>query len=239
MNKKEFIEAVQELGISVTDEQIEKLETYCRFLLEYNNHTNLTAIRNEDEVYLKHFYDSLTLVKVIDLNEEESLLDIGSGAGFPGMVLKIFYPHLKVTLIDSNNKKTKFLEELKNKINVDNLEVINKRVEELTKTRINSYDVVTARAVTNLSVLTELAMPLVKKDKYFIAMKGSNEEEIESGKYAITSMEGQIIKIEKFELIKDGGGRNIIMVKKEKPSILDYLRTYDKIIKKPLQKPTK
>lgn len=111
MNKEEFISEVKKIGIDITDDIIDKLDIYCNFLLEYNEHTNLTAIREENEVYLKHFYDSLTITKVIDLNNVESLLDIGTGAGFPGMILKIFYPHLKVTLIDSNNKKIKFLNE--------------------------------------------------------------------------------------------------------------------------------
>ena len=118
MNIEEFINETKKLGIDVTGEQLEKLEIYCNFLLEYNTHTNLTAIKNREEVYLKHFYDSLTLVKSIDLTSIENLLDIGTGAGFPGMVLKIFFPNLQIYLVDSNNKKTKFLNELKNKLNV-------------------------------------------------------------------------------------------------------------------------
>ena len=109
MNIEEFINETKKLGIDVTGEQLEKLEIYCNFLLEYNTHTNLTAIKNREEVYLKHFYDSLTLVKAIDLTSVDTLLDIGTGAGFPGMVLKIFFPNLQIYLVDSNNKKTKFL----------------------------------------------------------------------------------------------------------------------------------
>ena len=105
MNIEEFISEVKKLGIDVTEEQLKKLDIYCTFLLEYNTHTNLTAIRNREEVYLKHFYDSLTIVKSIDLTKYSTLLDIGSGAGFPGMVLKIFFPNLRVYLVDSNNKK--------------------------------------------------------------------------------------------------------------------------------------
>ena len=165
MNKNEFIKEVQKLNINITDEMLEKLDIYCSFLLEYNKHTNLTAIKEENDIYLKHFYDSLTLAKAIDLTREETLLDIGSGAGFPGMVLKIFFPHLKVYLVDSNNKKCKFLLELKEKLNVDNLIVINNRIENLYNEFLNSIDIVTARAVTNLPVLTELAIPLVKANK--------------------------------------------------------------------------
>lgn len=239
MTIDEFINNTKLLGIDVTKEQLDKLNIYASFLMEYNTHTNLTAIKTIDEIYLKHFYDSLTLTKVIDLNTCNNLLDIGSGAGFPGMVLKIFYPNLKVTLLDSNNKKTTFLKELAKKINVDNIEVINTRVETLAKERLNYYDIVTARAVTNMTVLTELAMPLVKKDKYFIALKGSNKEEISDAEYAIEKMNGKIEKIESFELYNDTGMRNIIKIKKINETLSKDLRPYEKIIKKPLQKKLK
>lgn len=236
MNKDEFIKKVEKLGIEVTDEKLNQLSIYANFLLEYNTHTNLTAIRDINEVYLKHFYDSLTLTKVIDLNKEKNLLDIGSGAGFPGMVLKIFFPNLSVVLVDSNNKKTKFLELLKEKLDVDNLEVINGRIEAITPKYLNYFDVVTARAVTNMPVLTELAMPLVKKDKYFIAMKGSNGEEIENGMFTISKLNGVVEELINFKLYNDEGERTIIKVKKIQESILTELRPYEKIIKKPLVK---
>ena len=169
MTINEFIEEVKYLGLNPTKEILEKLDIYTKFLQEYNEHTNLTAITKLEDIYLKHFYDSLTLTKVIDLNTCKNLLDFGTGAGFPGMVLKIFFPELKVTLLDSNNKKIKFLTELQEKICVDNLELINTRVENIRKERLNSYDVITARAVANMPVLTELAMPLIKNGGYFIA----------------------------------------------------------------------
>ena len=233
MKINEFIEKVKELGLEITDEKLNQLEIYANFLREYNEHTNLTAITNIEDIYLKHFYDSLTLVKVIDLNTCENLLDFGTGAGFPGMVIKIFFPSLKVTLLDSNNKKIKFLTELKDKIHVDNLELINTRVEFFRNERLNYYDIVTARAVTNMPVLTELAMPLVKKNKYFIAMKGSNTEEIKTSKNAILKMHGEISEINTFLLSKETGMRNIIKIKKNKETDLNELRTYEKIIKKP------
>lgn len=236
MKIDEFIKKVNELGINVTDECLEKLKIYAIFLMEYNTHTNLTAIKTIEEIYLKHFYDSLTLTKVIDLNECTTLLDIGTGAGFPGMVLKIFYPNLKITLLDSNNKKTTFLKELVKKINVDDVEIINTRVEALAKERLNYYDVVTARAVTNMTILTELAMPLVKINKYFIALKGSNKEEIDNSSYAIEKMNGKVEEIVGFELYKDAGMRNIIKIKKINETLSKDLRPYEKIIKKPLQK---
>ena len=236
MNIEEFINEIKKLGIDVTGEQLEKLEIYCNFLLEYNSHTNLTAIKNKEEVYLKHFYDSLTLVKAIDLTSVDTLLDIGTGAGFPGMVLKIFFPNLQIYLVDSNNKKTKFLIELKDKLNVDKVEVINNRIENITSRFINSIDVVTARAVTNLPVLVELALPLVKVDKYFIAMKGNAQDELENSEYAITYLGGKIEDVKEFVLPHDAGKRTLISIQKIKKSELNKLRPYEKIVKKPLQK---
>lgn len=236
MNIEEFINETKKLGIDITGEQLEKLEIYCNFLLEYNSHTNLTAIKNREEVYLKHFYDSLTLVKSIDLTSIENLLDIGTGAGFPGMVLKIFFPNLQIYLVDSNNKKTKFLNELKNKLNVDKVEVINNRIENITSRFINSIDVVTARAVTNLPVLVELALPLVKVNKYFIAMKGNAQDELENSEYAITYLGGKIEDVKEFDLPHDAGKRMLIVIQKIRNSDLNKLRPYEKIIKKPLQK---
>lgn len=236
MNIEEFISETKKLGIDITEEQLEKLEIYCNFLLEYNSHTNLTAIKNREEVYLKHFYDSLTLVKSIDLTSIENLLDIGTGAGFPGMVLKIFFPNLQIYLVDSNNKKTKFLNELKNKLNVDKVEVINNRIENITSRFINSIDVVTARAVTNLPVLVELALPLVKVNKYFIAMKGNAQDELENSEYAITYLGGKIEDVKEFDLPHDAGKRMLIVIQKIRNSDLNKLRPYEKIIKKPLQK---
>ena len=236
MNLEEFIEEVKTLGIDVTKAQLEKLDIYCNFLLEYNTHTNLTAIKNREEVYLKHFYDSLTLIKSIDLTSIENLLDIGTGAGFPGMVLKIFFPNLQIYLVDSNNKKTKFLIELKDKLNVDKVEVINNRIENITSRFINSIDMVTARAVTNLPVLVELALPLVKVDKYFIAMKGNAQDELENSEYAITYLGGKIEDVKEFDLPHDAGKRTLISIQKIKKSELNKLRPYEKIVKKPLQK---
>ena len=236
MNIEEFINETKKLGIDVTGEQLEKLEIYCNFLLEYNTHTNLTAIKNREEVYLKHFYDSLTLVKAIDLTSVDTLLDIGTGAGFPGMVLKIFFPNLQIYLVDSNNKKTKFLNELKDKLNVDKVEVINDRIENITPRFINSIDVVTARAVTNLPVLVELALPLVKVNKYFIAMKGNAQDELENSEYAITYLGGKIEDVKEFDLPHDAGKRMLIVIQKIRNSDLNKLRPYEKIIKKPLQK---
>lgn len=235
MNISEFISEVKKLGIDVTDDILKKLEIYKDFLIEYNTHTNLTAIKNELDIYLKHFYDSLTITKVVDLNSIDNLLDIGTGAGFPGMVLKIFYPNIKITLLDSNNKKTKFLNELKEKLNV-NVEIINDRVENYAKDNLNKFDVVTSRAVANLRVLSELSLPLVKKDGLFIPLKGNIEEELIDARDTIDLMNSKVIDKKTFELYKDSGIRNILVIKKYENTNLQNLRTYDKIVKKPLVK---
>lgn len=127
MNKELFIKELEKIGFNITEEQLNSLDIYCKFLLEYNSHTNLTAIKEEDQVYLKHFYDSITFIKAIDLNNINNLIDIGTGAGFPGMVLKILFPNLEVTLLDSNNKKIKFLEELSEKLNLTKINFLDRK----------------------------------------------------------------------------------------------------------------
>ena len=235
MNKEEFINELGKLNIEVTDKKLQKLETYKEFLIEYNSHTNLTAIKEEKEIYLKHFYDSLTIVKSVELSRIDSLLDIGSGAGFPGMVIKIFYPNINVTLIDSNNKKTRFLKELSEKLNLS-VKIINDRVENFAKENLNAYDIVTSRAVANLRVLAEISLPLVKVDGLFVALKGNLDDTLEESKETIDIMHGKIINHIKFELFKETGTRNIVVVEKLQKTNLESLRSYDKIIKKPLKK---
>ena len=172
MNKEEFINAVSNLGLNLTFQQQKNLEIYQAFLEEYNKTTNLTTIVNEPDVYLKHFYDSLTIIKEIDLTKVDTLLDIGTGAGFPGMVLKICYPNLNVTLLDSNNKKLAFLESLKNKLNLE-VTLIHGRAEEFITDNREKFDVVVTRAVASLPILCELAIPYLKLNGYFIAMKSN------------------------------------------------------------------
>jgi len=235
MNREIFIEELKKLNIEIDEDKLNKITTYMNYLIEYNEHTNLTRIIEPNDIYLKHFYDSLTIVKSVDLNRVNSLLDIGSGAGFPGMVLKIFFPHLDITLIDSNNKKTKFLSELSKKLSL-NVKVINDRVENFSKENLNSFDIVTSRAVANLRVLSELSIPLVKPNGFFIALKGNIEEELEDSKETISIMSAKITNQITFELFNNTGIRNIIVVKKLEKTQLSNLRTYDKIIKKPLKK---
>lgn len=235
MNKEIFKEEVKKIGIELTEQQLASLEKYCDYLLEYNSHTNLTAIKEKDQVYLKHFYDSITFLKALNPQEHSNLLDVGTGAGFPGMVLKILFPNLEVTLLDANNKKINFLKELTMKLQLTNVNFYHGRVEEFCQKNREKFDIVTARAVSNLSVLSELCLPLVKEKGYFIAMKGSNEEEIDEAKYAITTLGGKIEEIVFFHLPIENSGRNIVRIRKERTTPKEYPRRYEKIIKNPLK----
>ena len=234
MSREEFIKEITKLNINYNEDMLNKLEIYKEFLKEYNNHTNLTAIKNDEDIYLKHFYDSLTIVKAVNLNNINNLLDVGTGAGFPGMVIKIFFPNINVYLLDSNNKKIKFLEELSKKLNID-VTLINKRVEDYAKDNLNQFDLVTSRAVANLRVLSELSLPLVKKEGLFIALKGNIEEELKVALETIQILDGKIINTINFDLYNNDGNRNIVVIKKNKETLPNKLRPYDRIIKKPLK----
>ena len=177
MNKEKFIKELKDLGIVLTANQINQFKIYCNELLEYNKHTNLTAIRNVEDVYLKHFYDSLTIVKNIKIDKEK-IIDVGTGPGFPGLVLKIAFPNIDLTLLDSNNKKTKFLSHMINVLNLNDVKIINARIEDYIKENRYSFDIVTARAVSHLRIISELCLPLTKEDGVFIALKGEATNEI-------------------------------------------------------------
>ena len=231
MNVEEFIKACNELNIVLDDNKLNNLNTYKEYLKEYNSHTNLTTITEDEDIYLKHFYDSLTIVKAIDLNTVSTLIDVGTGAGFPGMVLKIVYPHLNVTLIDSNNKKTTFLSNLKDKLQLDNLNIINERSEDYAHNHIDEYDVVTSRAVANLRVLTELCLPMVKVGGKFIPLKATVEEEIKEADKIINTLNGKLSNKITFNLPKEESIRNILVIDKLDKTPKGYPRNYGKIKK--------
>lgn len=228
MTEKEFITELTKLNIEVTPEKLDKLKEYASFLLEYNQHTNLTAIRDINEVYLKHFYDSLTIVKAINLKEVNTLLDIGTGPGFPGMVLKIIYPHLQITLMDSNNKKISFLKALAQELNL-NVEIIYGRAEEFITHRREYYDIVTSRAVASLDILAELSIPYVKTNGLFVAMKSNYQEELQASLPILKKLDSKVEKIEKFSLPKIEANRAIICIRKEKATNHKYPRSYNQI----------
>lgn len=234
MTISEFIEELKKINIEPTEEQLDQLNKYYELIVEYNKVMNLTGITEKEQVYLKHFYDSLTIARVIDLNKEETLCDIGTGAGFPGIVLKILFPNLKVTLIDSLNKRIEFLKIVIKELNLKNIEVIHTRAEEYAKEKIEKFDIVTSRAVAPLNILLELSMPLLKVNKYFISYKGNISREITESENALKQLDSKIEKIEEFELPKENSNRTIIKIKKENTTNKKYPRKYSEIKKKPL-----
>ena len=235
MKNNEFIEGLKSIGITLDDLQIEKFKKYCDFLLEYNKTTNLTAIRNEEGVYLKHFFDSALICKYFDFSKVNNLIDIGSGAGFPGLVLKILYPNLKVTLLDSNNKKVKFLEKVSEILELDNVEFICDRAENFIKNRRGYYDVSIARAVSELRIISELCLPFTKLGGNFIAMKGNYETELEAAKTTFGVLNSKIKNIYETKLPIEESNRSFIIVEVQGKIDNKYPRPYDQIIKKQLK----
>lgn len=233
MNNEEFYKKLKEIKIELNSLQKEQFENYYQFLIEYNNHTNITAITNKEDVYLKHFYDSALLTTTIDFNKITNLLDIGCGAGFPGIVIKILYPNINLTLLDSNNKKTKFCEYIIKKLSLKDVVIINKRAEDYIKNKREYFDLVTARAVKNLNILNELAIPYVKLNGYFIAMKSSIDNELKESMNGINILGAKYINT--ISITNDILGlRNFVIIKKIKETEQKYPRNYNNIIKKPL-----
>ena len=233
MHKEEFIKALEELNINVTKKQLSNLDTYYKMLIDYNSHTNLTRITDEKEVYLKHFYDSLTLVKAIKL-DNQSLLDVGTGAGFPGLVLKIIFPNLKITLVDSLNKRIVFLNYVIETLKLSDIKVIHTRAEEYALNNREKYDIVTSRAVAQLNMLSEICLPMVKINGYFIPMKAQVENEIDVSKKAIKTLGGELKDKIIFKLPYDAGIRTLIKIKKITKTSVKYPRKFSEIKKKPL-----
>ena len=231
MNINEFIEELNKIGISLSDKQLDELNIYKEFLKEYNSHTNLTTITEDNDIYLKHFYDSLTLAKYVDLSKVNNMLDIGTGAGFPGMVIKIVFPHIDMYLMDSNNKKLDFLTQLSEKLNLTNVHMLHVRAEEYAKDNRESFDLVTSRAVAALPILTELALPLTKVDGKFVALKANAQDEIRLSKDIINKLNGNIDFIEEFKLPKLDDPRTIIVMSKKGHTNNLYPREYGKIKK--------
>lgn len=236
MNEETFIKEMAKLGYKLTTKQLMLFNEYYKYLTTYNEHTNLTAIIKKDEVYLKHFYDSSSLIRKIDFIKIDSLIDVGSGAGFPGVVIKILYPHLQLTLIDSNCKKTTFLESLCQKLNLNNVKIICDRSEVFAKNNFDQFDCVVARAVKQLDVLSEICIPLVKIGGFFVAMKANIEQEVENSKEIINKLGAEILEIDNFVLPFEESIRNNIIIKKTKANPLGFPREYSTIIKKALKK---
>ncbi len=234
MTKEEFIEQLNIINVKISEKQLKQLEDYYNLLIQWNKVMNLTAITTKEEIYLKHFYDSLTITKVINLHDIDNLCDVGSGAGFPGIVLKIMYPHLKITLIDSLNKRIKFLDEVIKKLQLKNIQTIHTRIEEYGINNREKFDIVVARAVASLNILLEYCIPITKIDGYFIAMKANSNEEIKNSIQSLKILDAQIVNQTVFNLPKEDSLRTIIKIKKNKKTKNKYPRKYSEIKNKPL-----
>ena len=209
MNKEEFTKEVTKLGITLTEEQYEKLERFYNLLIEWNQRINLTRITEKEEVYLKHFYDSLTISKEVDLTKVKTLCDIGTGAGFPGVVLKIVYPNLKITLVDSLLKRVNYLNSIIKELDLKNIIAIHSRGEDFQE----KFDVVTARAVANIEKLLGFTMHLVSKEGIFIAMKANIDNELTEEVQKKINRKYNILRVNKFTLPKENSLRSLVVVK--------------------------
>ena len=209
MNREEFLIELEKIGIKSTEKQLDQLEKFYELLIEWNQKINLTRITEKNEVYLKHFYDSLTIVKAIDLNKVDSLCDIATGAGFPGIVLKIMFPNLRITLIDSLQKRINYLNEIIKELDLKDIEAIHVRGEDFK----GSFDVVTSRAVANIEKLVNYTMHLVSKDGVFIAMKGDIETELTKEVETKLNKKYQIVEVKKFLLPIEKSKRSLVVLK--------------------------
>lgn len=233
--KKEMNVNLQEIKLELTDNQIKNFYDFMNLLIEKNKVMNLTGITEPKEVILKHFIDSLTILKYIDKNN--TVIDVGTGAGFPGLPLKIADESLEMTLLDSLNKRINFLNEVIENTQLERIDTIHGRAEDFGKDikHREKYDVVTSRAVASLNILLEYMLPFVKIGGKCICMKGSNcDDEIENAKSAIKILGGEIEKIEKFNLPKSDNNRTILIIKKVKKTDRQYPRNAGIPTKKPL-----
>lgn len=233
--KREFEKYLAKMNISLLKEQYGQFYAYMELLIEWNEKMNLTAITDPKEIILKHFVDSLTIAKYV--KEDKSIIDMGTGAGFPGIPIKIYRKDVKVVLADSLNKRIKFLDEVIDKLKLENVETIHCRAEELGKNKQyrEKFDYATSRAVANLSTLSEYLMPFVKLNGKCIFMKIIEvEEELEKAKKAIKTLGGKIEKVDKFEIPESDLGRSIIIVKKEKITPSKFPRKPGTPTKEPL-----
>ena len=224
---------LKELNYTLSDDQLKRFDTYYKLLVDYNKHTNLTRITNEEDVYIKHFLDSLLLTKLIDFKTIEKVCDMGAGAGFPSVPVLITYPHLRVTIVESQIKRVQFLNELIKALGLD-VDIVHERAEVYAKTHQETFDLVTARALGELNIILEYGIPMLKENGYFIAPKGSKyEEERENAMYALKTLKSSVIKVDTLELPSDLGFRANLLIQK-KQHVENYPRAYPTILKKPL-----
>ena len=231
-HKDDFFHVMQEQGITLSEWQKQQFSIYKDMLVEWNQKMNLTAIVDEDEIYEKHFLDSI--LPSFDINIKGSFCDVGAGAGFPSIPLKIVYPELKITIVETLGKRVTFLKAFCEALKLDDVACVHARAEDYAKQYRESFDFVSARAVANLPVLSELCIPLVKMNGYFIAMKGANgEEEASLAQKAITTLGCKEVQ-RNFKTLSDGSKRVNFVYQKVKPTPNKYPRAFAKIKKNPL-----
>jgi 16S rRNA (guanine527-N7)-methyltransferase len=234
MNKEEFIIEVEKLGITLDNEKLTKLDKFYNLLIEWNEKINLTAITDKEDVYLKHFYDSLTLYKEVDLTKELDLCDVGTGAGFPGIVLKIVFPQLKITLIDSLQKRVNYLNEIIKELELDNIKAYHYRMEDYSRENNEKFDVITARAVANTKLLCEISIRSLKIGGVIVLMKANVDEELINIDNMIKELCLSRPSVNKFMLPVENSNRALVTFKKLDKTKEKYPRNIDKIKKNSL-----
>jgi 16S rRNA (guanine527-N7)-methyltransferase len=237
MTKEQFAEVLAAQGISLTDRQKEQFDHFFRLLVEWNEKMNLTGITEEGQVYNKHFYDSITPAFYFPFDQVQSVVDIGGGAGFPSIPLKICFPHLKMTIIDSLNKRMSFLQHVAKELGLENLNPVHGRAEDRGQEAIyrEKFDLVVARAVARLNLLSEFCLPFAKVGGHFVALKGAEiTPELAEAKKAIKTLGGKTRKVETFQLLEEAGERNIVIMEKIEATPKSYPRKAGVPAKKPL-----
>ncbi len=234
MNEENFIKELSNLGIELTNTQLNQLSKYCNLLMEINKTTNLTAITDKDNIYLKHFLDSILACQIANFNEEVNVCDIGTGAGFPGIVLKIIFPNLNISLVDATKKKTDFLELVIKELGLTKIKIYNQRIEDFAYQHIEEFDVVISRAVAKLNVLLELSCLTIKINGSFVAMKSIVDEELQTASNAINKLNMKLNNVIKYKLPIENSDRSLIRIMKIKYTPDGYPRNFSKISKFPL-----
>ena len=235
---KRFEQQLAELGIALTHTQFNQFDKYYEMLVEWNKVMNLTGITEYEEVNEKHFIDSLALVKALDISKVQTVIDIGTGAGFPGIPLKIAFPHLKITLLDSLNKRIRFLDSVIEELNLTDIHTIHGRAEDFARQADyrEQFDLCVSRAVANLSTLSEYCLPFVAVNGSFVSYKsGDSEEEIQQAKHAISLLGGKVKNVDKFQLPGTDMGRALVEIKKTKQTPGKYPRKAGLPAKEPLK----
>ena len=236
MTKEEFVNELKKINIELTEEQLEKLNKFYELLISWNEKINLTTITDKKDVYLKHFYDSLTLFKVMDLTKNLKVLDVGTGAGFPGIVLKIVFPNLEITLLDSLNKRINYLNEMIKELNLKGIKTVCERAEIYTKNNQEVYDLIVSRAVAHLRILSEITFQAVKVNGYLVAMKGNIDFEFKESNEIINKLNGKVVEINEFNLPQEFSKRTLVKIEKLGITNSKYPRKYSEIKKNNLQK---